>query len=897
MSKSDLNRRGFIKALGSALAAGGSPRIFGERIPLVAIVLDPQDPIATATISSRAVEQLAAAFKDAGISALRPETLEQAGTVRFRILVAGARSAPARQVFGAARAEILDVTESFGLVAVGVHPHRTLLATGQDARGLAYALYELADVVHNASDTMSALNAIQTTIERPANEVRSMMRLFTSDVEDKPWYYDRAMWPAYFQMLARQRFNRFNLAFGIGYDFIRNVTDAYFLFTYPFLLDVPEYKVRVPQLPKEERDRNLEILKYIGEQCVAVGLEFYVGLWMHGYEWIDSPNPNYTIDGLDKNNHGSYCRDAVRLLLQQVPTISGVTFRIHGESGVAEGSFDFWRMVFDGVATCGRRVQIDMHAKGMSQAMIELALATKQPVTISPKFWGEHLGMPYQQADIRKVEKPKAENTTGLLALSSGTRSFLRYGYGDLLREDRQWKVVHRIWPGTQRLLLWGDPGFAAGYSRAFGFCGSNGVEIMEPLSFKGRRGSGHEGSRCGYADRSLDPKWDWQKFEYTTRVWGRLLYNPDAPREVLRRPLVRDFGRGAMAMEAALANVSRILPIVTTAYAPSAANNIYWPEMCSNESMGDSQQNAVYFDSEMPRVFGNASPFDPELFSTANQCAEELLSGKPGGKYTPLEVAQWIEAFAANGRAALAEAERTTSSRETAAFHRAQVDIEIQAALGEYFAAKFRSAVLFHLYEVSRAPAPLAAAIEQYRRARTSFTAAADAANGVYTDDITFGEQPYLRGHWRDRLPAIDNDIAALAAIKAEPIQEPSARIATAIRAVLGQPPPLTIPVHHQPPHLFKRGEDLRLVVMVPEEIIEVRLHYRRVNQAENYLTLAMERQGTQCEGAIPAEYTRTDFPLEYYFEVRKSDGTAGLYPGFSAALTNQPYFVIREN
>src|SRR6266702_3503441 len=173
-----------------------------------------------------------------------------------------------------------------------------------------------------------------------------------------------------------------------------------------------------------------------------------------------------------------------------------------------------------------------MHAKGMSQAMIDVALATKQPVTISPKFCGEHLGMPYHQADIRKVEKPKAEDTTGLLALSSGTRNFLRYGYGDLLREDRPWKVVHRMWPGTQRLLLSGDPEFAAAYSRAFSFCGSNGVEIMEPLSFKGRRGSGIKGSRCGYADRTLDPKWDWQKYEYTYRVWGLTLYDPDTKLE-----------------------------------------------------------------------------------------------------------------------------------------------------------------------------------------------------------------------------------------------------------------------------------------------------------------------------------------------------------------------------
>ena len=135
-------------------------------------------------------------------------------------------------------------------------------------------------------------------------------------MEDKPWFNDRAMWPRYFDMLATQRFNRFNLAFGIGYDFIRHVTDAYFLFTYPFLLKVPGYDVRVLQLPDTERDRNLDMLKYISEQCVMRGLEFHVGLWMHGYVWIDSPDANYTIEGLNNDNHGPYCRDAVRLLLQ-----------------------------------------------------------------------------------------------------------------------------------------------------------------------------------------------------------------------------------------------------------------------------------------------------------------------------------------------------------------------------------------------------------------------------------------------------------------------------------------------------------------------------------------------------------------------------------------------------
>src|SRR5512144_1955280 len=97
-------------------------------------------------------------------------------------------------------------------------------------------------------------------LSRPANAVRSMMRLFVSEVEDKPWFYDREMWPRYLAMLAENRFSRFNLSFGIGYDFLQAVTDAYFLFAYPFFLSIPGYQVRAANLPDAERDRNLETL-------------------------------------------------------------------------------------------------------------------------------------------------------------------------------------------------------------------------------------------------------------------------------------------------------------------------------------------------------------------------------------------------------------------------------------------------------------------------------------------------------------------------------------------------------------------------------------------------------------------------------------------------------------
>ena len=118
--------------------------------------------------------------------------------------------------------------------------------------------------------------------------------------------------------------------------------------------------------------------------------------------------------------------------------------------------------------------------------MIDLALATGMPVTVSPNFSAEHMGMPCHQADIREQEAPKAEHhNSGLMALSSGSRSFTRYGYADLMREDRHFDILWRVWPGTQRLLVWADPVFAGAYARAFQFCGSSGVKSWNRCPLK----------------------------------------------------------------------------------------------------------------------------------------------------------------------------------------------------------------------------------------------------------------------------------------------------------------------------------------------------------------------------------------------------------------------------
>ncbi len=781
-----------------------------------------------------------------------------------------------------------------------------LLACGSDPRGVAYALLELADRVRHADLPLAALEVSNPIVERPANRIRGINRSFESDVEDKPWYNDRSFWKSYLSMLATQRFNRFSLTFGLGYNLPRNVRDVYFYFAYPFLVSPPGYQVRAAGLPDSEREGNLKMLRFISDETAARGIAFQLGLWTHAYKWVDSPNANYVIEGLDPEHHASYCRDALYTLLEACPSITGLTFRIHGESGVPEQSYGFWKTVFDGVVRCGRKVEIDMHAKGIDQKMIDVALATGLPTVVSPKYWAEHMGLSYHQAEIRELERPRPGRAdTGQMALSNGSRSFLRYGYGDLLRQDRRYGVWHRIWPGTQRHLLWGDPALAAGYGRASSFCGSDGIDICEPLSFKGRMGSGLPGGRNAYADKSLEVGGvDWQKHLYTYRVWGRLLYNPDADPDTWRRQLRKQFQAGASAVEGALAHASRVLPLVTTAHGPSASNNVYWPEMYTNMPVVDENRKHPYRDTPSPRRFGTVSSFDPELFSTVDGFADEMLKRERSGRYSPVAVAQWLEDMATAADKNLALAEAALGARGGPEMRRVSVDAAIQSGLGRFFAAKFRCGVLFAIHERSGDREALEQALKMYRTAQSAWAELAGRAR-VYAADVTYGYTAHLRGHWRDRLPAIDADIGdmqerlrQLSASDSTVQGENREQVNQAIKEALGRPGRPALACRHSPPPRFQPGQALAIELLIEKgkRPDGVRLHYRHVNQAERYRIEQMQAQGNRWRATIDAGYSASPYPLEYFFTVHEGPDVAWLYPGFEANLANQPYFVVRQ-
>jgi hypothetical protein len=906
------SRRAFLKL--SAAAASLSAAELAHAVPLakrIAIVTNDDSPL----INNDAVRWATQKLRDA----ITPKSLaDKPGSAGFSILIAPVDS-PLAKNFPNRRP--LTEPETTALFP-GRHNDLNLLATGSDVRGITYAILELADRINSSDLPMLELQLAAPLIETTPNKVRSVARAFCSEIEDKPWFYDRTFWIAYLDTLVAARFNRFALTFGLAYDFPKGVTGDYLHFPYPYLVEVPGYEgVHVePALQPGERQRNLETLQFVAAETARRGMDFQLGIWTHAYQWTDSPHSTHHIVGLTPETHAQYCHDALALILKACPQIKGLTMRIHGESGIPEGSYPFWQKVFDAILEAGRKIEIDMHAKGLNQTMIDMAIKTGMPVKAGAKYWAEHLGLGYQQTDIRANEYPR-EGVTGTFAVSAGARNFTRYGYGDFYQQNSGIDLLYRVWPGTQRHLLWGDPALASGYGRSANFCGAAGLELMEPLFFKGREGSGLPGGRDAYADASLaalppqsnapsfrseapespyfsrsasQPKsaqphppsdLDTAKFALTYLLWGRYLYNPDTDPSFYHRYLKQRFGPAGPALQTALAASSRILPLVTTAWCPSASNHEFWPEMLTHCSILPYTTRPLFTDNPAPHNVSAISPLDPQLFTSIGQHAENLISGKPDARYNTSEVIQWLEALVATSTKGLAAARTAAGSKaRTPEFRRAEEDILILNGLGAYYANLFHAALLYSLHEkgVLDREWPLI----PYSKARDAWASMATRAKTVYAADISYGSTPFRRGHWADRLSSIDADMAALKDHLAAP--------PTVSAAVKNKPVPrITLTAKHTAPQSFHPGSEVPLSISTPPTVTSAILWYRHVNHGERWLSTPMHHTVTAHTAAIPAAYTDSPYPLQYYFELRTAN-SATLHPAFNSTWSNQPYYAV---
>ena len=75
-----------------------------------------------------------------------------------------------------------------------------------------------------------------------------------------------------------------------------------------------------------------------------------------------------------------------------------------------------------------------------------------------------------------------------------------------------------------------------------------------------------------------------------------------------------------------------------------------------------------------------------------------------------------------------------------------------------------------------------------------------------------------------------------------------------------------------------------------------KVDLFYRQADQSQRWRSVEMRAKDNEFRAAVPGDYTKSPYPIQYYFEVHESGGSA-IFPGFDADLSNQPYILVRRS
>ena len=770
-----------------------------------------------------------------------------------------------------------------------------IIIYGADTRGIIYAITELADRIENLLSRKKLLdNIFSKTIESPKTSIRSISKCFESNVEDLKWFNDKKMWVEYLDMLITNRFNRLTFTVGMQYNYPYGnefIKDVYLYCAYPFLIKPKNYKIYAEGLSIKERSNNLKILKFISNEASKRGLEFQLAIWTQRYDFHDAPNANYQIKNIPKK-YAEYCRDSLELILKKCPSISGLTLRVHVECGIEERNYKFWETYFEAIQKIKRNINLDLHAKGIDQKLINIALNASSNVSISPKYTAEHMGLPYHQASIRKQEMPPKKIVDKKWTFSEGKRKFLRYSYGDLLTKNRKYEILYRIWPGTQRVLIWGDPDLARGYGQHSTFCNSLGVELCEPLSFKGRMGTGIQNGRFNYLSKNLRTTYDWQKYIYTYKVWGRCTYNYKSNNLNFSRYYSKLFGNSADDLINALSYASKILPLFTLVHGVSASNNSYWPEIYENMSIVEKAPHLPYsYDLQKPSRFGMATSQDPQLIMSPIELANCIHKKISINRYSPITMSNWFADYANKAKKFLSRGLKNYKQSNNPEFKRLEIDIKILSTMGKFFSYKIKSACYWELFLKQKNYELGFRAVRFYEKACKAWSETAEISKKYYLKDLTYGPQSWLRGRWDDRLPAIKEDVIKMKNILRKSIVKKTKL--TNNNKILEIKNNQKFKIEHK---IYKNnnGELVIKLKQNKKSKDKLLLNYRHVNQSEKW----KRRNFSNDEmffAKISKKYVLSEYPIQYYFEFIK-DKYSSFCPGIDKKLGNQPYFIFND-
>lgn len=759
--------------------------------------------------------------------------------------------------------------ESLVVLRGRVENKPAVVLEGGDARGLMYAALDTAEAIA-ASPNSNPFQEVQEKTETPYLAVRGVSTYTMQRAYFEQCLYDERYWTRYFDMLANDRINSFVVIF--GYE-----NGGFMAPPYPYFFNTPGFPgVELVGITAEQQAKNTAAFKALLRIAHERGIEITVGIWDHiyrgGVQGGGIPGASAgagkrvpgLVWGVTAGNLAAYTKASLGRFLEVFPDVDAIQFRMHDESGLKREEMQpFWHDVFSSIKRDHPNLRLDLRAKGLPDAVINDAVNLGLNSEVSTKYWMEQMGLPFHPTHIN-VQNQKDR----------------RHGYADLLHYPQTYRVHWQLWNGgTTRLLLWGDPEYVRRFAASLRIYSSRGFEINEMLATK-MLGEPHDEPPLAI----LNPKYryydyEFERYWYFYRVWGRLTHNPQTDPIVWTREFDKRFGpkAGPHVMQG-IDLASRVLPRTV------AASYLYknfpttrgWAEMNRQGSLPE---------------YANEDGSDIQQFMNVRDEAKSILAGTDTAMRRPEETSRWFAKTAAAIEDQVTQAGKTIGAHSGNEFLSSMTDLKILAGLSRYHSWRLLAGVEYNLYKQSGDLLAFDEAIVSERHAVESWKGMVDAAGDVYSEDLAFGSHAVgFSRHWKEEYALLRRDFEHLTAERAKATGREGAPH-HALLSGTPQPPVAEL----APSGVADPGQDFVVSARVksPSGVKSVRLRYRHLTQFEDYETaeMSLDSKTGNYTGRIPASFIDAKWDLMYFIETIGGNGAGRMYPDLAV---EEPFVIV---
>jgi hypothetical protein len=563
-------------------------------------------------------------------------------------------------------------------------------------------------------------------------------------------------------------------------------------------------------------------------------------------------------------------------LIQVVPKLDGIEFRMHNESGLKNSEQEtFWSDVFHSMKAVAPKMQFVLRAKEMPEPVIQSALKEGINFQIETKYWMEQMGLPFHPTHINIQNQQDR-----------------RHGYADMLSYPQQYKIYWRLWNGgTTRVLLWGSPDYARRFTESAKLYNGDTYEVIEPMATK-MESQPHDEKPFELINapyRYYD--YEFERYWHFFQVFGRMGYNPQQSPDIWQKEFEIRFGKKAGPLiEKAIHVASWILPRIVACCYPYGAfpTTRGWAE---KQALGNLPEYATSAGSDL------------QQFASFDEEAQLLIEGGETARLLPSMTSIWFEETSKKIDTLVLEAEKVISKDRNKEFNSTITDLKILSGLALYHSRRIPAAVSYCIFNRTKNIAALGKAIDYERNAIAAWKLIVEAAGDVYTDNMKMGiRQSYfdglthdLTGHWKDELGYLEEGLKKLEQQRNNSIPEGPSVNAPLYKVAKNADNGSLFQVNLQKITSAPAGSPLTIKAKVTAlaGVKWVRLRFRSVNQRLEYATLPMLPTADKYlnEVTVPAKEIDAKYDFMYLIEVADKKGNGKIYPDFNQET---PYVVV---